>query len=120
MFEVTFYKTSHSTFKCYSKVTLGRVTFIFRQVTFTVTFGSYNVRQISPDTGIGAVVRDKERIDLLKPEEQAFGQRDAKVEVYRGPSDMISLLFLARKSISDWCSRIPLFSHWWNRCVDEF
>ena len=33
------------------------------------------------DAGIVAGVREKERIDLREPEEQAFGQRDAKVEV---------------------------------------
>ncbi len=36
---------------------------------------------VKGDAGIGAVVREKERIDLRKPEEQAFGQRDAKLEV---------------------------------------
>ena len=30
------------------------------------------------------------------------------------------LLFLGHKNIGDWEMRIPLFSHWWNRCVDEF
>ena len=38
--------------------------------------------EVKGDAGIGAVVRGKERMDLLKPEEQAFGQRDAKVEVH--------------------------------------
>ena len=36
---------------------------------------------VNGDAGIGAVVRGEERIDLLKPEEQAFGQRDVKLEV---------------------------------------
>ena len=36
---------------------------------------------VKGDADIGVVVREKERIDLRKPEEQAFGQRDAKVEV---------------------------------------
>ena len=33
------------------------------------------------DAVIGVVVEEKERIDLREPVEQAFGQRDAKVEV---------------------------------------
>ena len=37
--------------------------------------------EVKGNAGIGAVVRGKERIDLLKPEEQAFGQRDTKLEV---------------------------------------
>ena len=37
--------------------------------------------EVNGDAGICAVVRGEERIDLLKPEEQAFGQRDAKLEV---------------------------------------
>ena len=37
--------------------------------------------EVNGDAGIGAVVRGEERIDLLKPEEQAFRQRDTKVEV---------------------------------------
>ena len=37
--------------------------------------------EVNGDAGIGAVVRGEERINLLKPEEQAFGQRDPKVEV---------------------------------------
>ncbi len=38
--------------------------------------------EVKGDAGIGAVVRDKERIDLLKPGEQAFEQRDVKAEVH--------------------------------------
>ena len=37
--------------------------------------------EVNGDAGICAVVRGEERIDLLKPEEQAFGQCGAKVEV---------------------------------------
>ena len=37
--------------------------------------------EVNGDAGIEAGVRGKERIDLLRPEEQAFGQRDMKLEV---------------------------------------
>ncbi len=61
----------------------------------------------------------KERIVLLKPEEQAFGQCEV-LEV--GIEDLVRLfccsVFLGHKNIGDWEMRIPLFSHWWNPCVD--
>ena len=37
--------------------------------------------EVKGDVGIVAAVREEERIDLRYPMEQAFGQRDAKVEV---------------------------------------
>ncbi len=37
--------------------------------------------EVNGDAGICAVVRGEGQIDLLKPEEQAFGQRDVKLEV---------------------------------------
>ena len=40
--------------------------------------------------------------------------------MHRGPSEIILLLFLVHKNVGDWWIGIPLFSHWWNRCVDEF
>jgi hypothetical protein len=43
--------------------------------------------EVNGDAVIGAVVRGKERIDLLKPEEQAFRQRDTKLEV--GIEDLV-------------------------------
>ena len=71
------------------------------------------------DAGICAVVREEERIDLREPGEQAFGQHP-KVEVGIEGSEIILLLFMVRKNIGDWRSGIPLFSYWWNWCVDEF
>ena len=70
------------------------------------------------DAGICAVVREEERTDLREPVEQAFGQH-SKVEV--GIEGLVRLFCCSLwHGKTYWRSGIPLFSYWWNWCVDEF